>query len=171
MLEPHSIRQRVQREGVFLRALDTKKVDFGAKPQHQVVVRERRHFLELDLPIGEIDVGHAVDMHRQVGVPAQNIAQRMGDFFSGNQVGGNLIEHRLKGVIVVLVDQHHIRVGVLELFGGAESGKAAAEDHNFATVTHCLAPHYQPRTALSEDSGGRPTRSVSTFYWATRIAR
>ena len=47
-----------------------------------------------------------------------------------------LVEERLKGVVVVLVDEHDLRVGVLELTGRAHAGEAAAEDEHPRTRAH-----------------------------------
>ena len=44
------------------------------------------------------------------------------------QVGRDLVEQRLEGVVVVPVDEHDVDIGVLELARRADAGEAAAED-------------------------------------------
>ena len=49
------------------------------------------------------------------------------------QIGRDLVEQRLEGVVVVLVDEHDVDVGVLQLAGRADAGEAAAEDEDAGT--------------------------------------
>ena len=44
------------------------------------------------------------------------------------QVGRDLIEKRLEGVVVVLVDEDDVRIGVLQLSSSADPAKPAAKD-------------------------------------------
>ena len=44
------------------------------------------------------------------------------------QAGGELVQQRLEGVVVVLVDQHDVDVGLAQLLRGADPGEAAAQD-------------------------------------------
>ena len=44
------------------------------------------------------------------------------------QVGRDLVQERLEGVVVVLVDEHDVDVGVLQLPRSADPGEPAAED-------------------------------------------
>ena len=43
---------------------------------------------------------------------------------------GDLVQERLEGVVVVLVDEHDVDVALLQLLGGADPGEAAAEDED-----------------------------------------
>ena len=43
------------------------------------------------------------------------------------EVRGDLVEQRLERVVVVLVDEHDVDVGVLQLARGADAGEPAAE--------------------------------------------
>ena len=72
----------------------------------------------------------------------------MSDRGGFEQVGGDLVEERLEGVVVVLVDQHDVDVGVLQLLCGAESRKSSPEDQDARPLSrgitrHC---HLQPPT-------------------------
>ncbi len=49
------------------------------------------------------------------------------------QARRELVEQRLEGVVVVLVDEHDVDVRAPELAGGADPGEAAAEDENAGT--------------------------------------
>ena len=51
------------------------------------------------------------------------------------QARGHLVEQRLEGVVVVLVDQHDVGVALLQLLRGADPGEAAAEDEDARTPT------------------------------------
>ena len=67
-------------------------------------------------------------MDGEVVLLAEEVAQRVPDGDRLQQVGGDLVQERLERVVVVLVDEHDVHVGVLELACGADAGEAAAED-------------------------------------------
>ena len=108
-------------------------VDLGAEAEHEVVVGDRRDLLELDSPRVEVDRGHACLVDRRVVVVCEQIAQGMPDSCLVEQPGGELVEERLEGVVVVPVDENDLGVGVLELLRRADSGEPAAEDQDTRT--------------------------------------
>ena len=62
-----------------------------------------------------------------------------------------LVEERLEGVVVVLVDEHDVDVGLLQRSRGADAGEPAAEDDDAATRTAaCLltATAFHRRTSM-----------------------
>ena len=46
------------------------------------------------------------------------------------QARGHLVQERLEGVVVVLVDEHDVDVALVQLLRGADPGEAAAEDED-----------------------------------------
>ena len=60
----------------------------------------------------------------------EEIAERMSDGRSLEQVGRDLVQQRLERVVVVLVDEDDVHVGVLQLPGRADAGEASAQDHD-----------------------------------------
>ena len=108
-------------------AVDPEEVHLGAKPQHEIVVRERRHLCELHLPRGEVDPRDLVLMDGGVWLLVEQPSQRMPDGRRLEQVGGDLVEQRLERVVVVLVVENDVGLGVLELPRGAEARETAAK--------------------------------------------
>ena len=68
--------------------------------------------------------------------------------------GGELVKHRLKGVVVVLVDEHNLRVGLAKLLCRADAGEAATEDQNPRAPTRGHGVAWSPllRFDLSSDT-------------------
>src|SRR5690348_15764897 len=54
------------------------------------------------------------------------------------EVTRELVQQRLERVVVVLVDEDHVRVGVLQLSGCADAAEAAAEDEHPRPPTRFL---------------------------------
>jgi hypothetical protein len=50
------------------------------------------------------------------------------------QPGRDLVQERLEGVVVVLVDEHHVDVALREFLGGADASEAAAQDEDAGTA-------------------------------------
>jgi len=72
----------------------------------------------------------------------------MSDCRGFEQVGGDLVEERLEGVVVVLVDENDVDVGILQFPCGTEPCKASPEDQDARPLSlginlHC---HLQPPT-------------------------
>ena len=65
----------------------------------------------------------------------EEIAQRMPDGVRLEQARRHLVQERLEGVVVVLVDQHDVDVGLLQLPCGADTREAAAEDQDARPLT------------------------------------
>ena len=126
--EAQRVRQRVHRVGVLGRAFCSEEVDFRPQSEHEVVVRQRLELLELHRPLLEIDTGDVGLVDGRVVVPVDEVAQRVPDDGGLDQARGELVDERLERVVVVLVDEHDVRVGVLQLLHGADTGEAAAED-------------------------------------------
>jgi hypothetical protein len=100
------------------------------KPVDQVVVGHRRQPLEGGLALLEIDAGHRRLVDAGVALALDEVAQGVPDGGGLDQPGGELVEHRLEGVVVVPVDQHDVGVGVLQRLRGTDAAEAAAEDQD-----------------------------------------
>ena len=107
----------------------------------------------LVLGIGaEVDGGDDVLMDRRVLLVVQEVAKRMAYGGLLEQTGRKLVQERLERVVVVLVDQHHFSVGILQVLRGADPGEASAEDQHARarSAVVALAGH---RTGLSGEPG------------------
>jgi hypothetical protein len=66
------------------------------------------------------------------------------------QVGSDLIEQRLEGVVVVLVDQHDLGIGLLERPRSSDSRKTSPENE--------YARRHQPTSTLDRCGEGSITQ-------------
>src|SRR5271166_1677679 len=57
------------------------------------------------------------------------------------QIGRHLIQQRLEGVVVVLIDQHDINLSVLQCLRCPQSGEPSTEDHNARAGGWVLCHH------------------------------
>ena len=109
-------------------ALGPEEVDLRSQRQNEVVVRQRLEFIELNRARREIDARDVCLVDGGVVLTVDEVAQRVPDDRGLDEAGRELVEERLEGVVVVLVDEHDVGVGVLQLLHGADAGEAAAED-------------------------------------------
>jgi hypothetical protein len=77
---------------------------------------------------------------RHVRVVVEQIAKRMADRGRLDQVGRHLVQQRLEGVVVVLVDKHDLRVRVLQLLRRPDAPEPAPQDHDLRTIRHRTSP-------------------------------
>ena len=109
-------------------AFGAEEVDLGAEPENEIVVGERRHLRELHLALGEVDRRHRRLVDGGVVLVVDQVAERVSDGAGLQQTGRELVQERLEGVVVVLVHEHDVDVGLLQLSRRADAGEAAAED-------------------------------------------
>ena len=69
-------------------------------------------------------------MHDDVVVSVKEIAERMADCGGLEQRGRHLIQERLEGVVVVLVDDDHVDVCVFQLLRRADACEPSTEDQD-----------------------------------------
>ena len=129
-------------------ALGSEEVDLRTERRHEVVVGERCHLGELHLALVQVDRRDSRLVNSDVRLLLKEVAQGMSDRCGFEQGGRDLVEERLEGVVVVLVDEHDVDVGVLQLPCGAESRKASPEDQDarplgLGITRHC---HLRPPT-------------------------
>jgi hypothetical protein len=60
------------------------------------------------------------------------------------QVGGDLVQERLEGVVVVLVDQHDVDIRVLQRQRCAQTCKASPEDQDPRSLLLAITRHLPP---------------------------
>ena len=130
ILQAHRIGERVHRERVLGCALGAEEVDLGSDPEDEEVVRHRRQLLEPDLARREIDRRDDVLMNRRVLLVVDEVAQRVANRRRLEEPAGELVQQRLERVVVVLVDEHDVGVGMLQLHRGADPGETSAEDQD-----------------------------------------
>ena len=130
VLEPHGVAERVHRERMLGRALDAEEVDLRAEPEDEVVVAQRPELVERHLARLQVDRGHAVLMEPSVVLLVEEVADRMADGGLLEEPCGHLVQERLEGVVVVLVDEHDVDVALVQFLSGADPGEAAPEDED-----------------------------------------
>ena len=106
------------------------EVHLRPEPEDEVVVLERLEVVEGDAVRVEVDRGHRGLVHSRVLLALEEVTKRVADRRRFEEPGGELVEERLEGVVVVPVDDDDVGVGVLELLGGADAAEAAAENHD-----------------------------------------
>ena len=67
----------------------------------------------------------------------QQLADRVADLGGAELVGGDLVQERLEGVVVVLVDDGKLDGGVAELLRGADASEAGTEDDDVGHILGC----------------------------------
>ena len=83
----------------------------------------------------DVDVSNfAVD---EVGVvlAIQQLADGGCDVRGGDQAGGDLVEHRLEQVVILLVDDRDIDIRVLQLLNGRQAAEASADHNDVVAIT------------------------------------
>ena len=107
--------------------LDAEEVDLRAEPEDEVVVAQRPELVELHLARVQVDRGDTVLVDPRVVLLVEEVADRMADGGLLEEPCGHLVQERLEGVVVVLVDEHDVDVALVQLLGCADPGEAAAE--------------------------------------------
>ena len=93
----------------------------GTQSVHEIVVGHRRETVEADLARIQVDAGHRRLVDDGVVLVSYEVAKRVGDGGRFDQPGRQLVEQRLKRVVVVPVDDDDLGVGVGELLRGTDS--------------------------------------------------
>ena len=88
-------------------------------------------------------------MNARVLLLVDEVANRVSDRRLLEQSGSNLVQQRLKGVVVVFVDEDDVDVALLQLLRGPNAGEAAAEDEDAGAAAvavkwcaHGVVPRY-----------------------------
>ena len=151
-LQAHRVGERVERERVLRRALDAEEVDLGAEAEDEVVVGQRLELAETHLARVEIDRRDRVLVDARVLLLVDEVANRMADRRLLEQAGRHLVQERLEGVVVVLVDEDDVDVAFFSFCAAPMPGEAAADDEDagapavaVALCAHGVVPRYGRR--------------------------
>jgi len=106
--QPLGVSQGVQRERVLCGAGGIEEVRLGPRREHEHVAGVgvalgRRHGVR-----HRVDRGHLRQLHVDVVVVVEGLAQRGGDIGGGQLRCRDLVEQRLKLVVVALIDQRDV---------------------------------------------------------------
>src|SRR5208282_3212609 len=93
------------------------------------------------------------EKHLCVSLLLEDVSQRRGDVRGRKSARGDLIEQRLKQMVVAAIDQRHVHRRALEAKRGAQPAEAAAQDYDSMP-----AAHSPPRSLLKE--AGRILRRI-----------
>ena len=104
-----------------------------ARCDDQIVERERP-VVQRDLVFRSVDAGDLGEQHAHVALAAQDRADRPRDVGRRQARGRDLIQQRLKQVVVVPVDERHVRRDFRERARGEQPAEPGAEDHDAGTL-------------------------------------
>ena len=136
LLQPDRVGEGVHREGVLGGPLGPEERDLCAEPEHEIVVGQGRHVRESHLACLEVDRGHRclVDGDVLLVVVVDEVAERVTDGARLEEARRELVQERLEGVVVVLIDEDDVGVGLAQLERRAQPAEPAAEDEHARTV-------------------------------------
>ena len=89
-----------------------------------------RSHLSLDSLRRDIDAHRLAKQHARVPGTPQDPSDRRGDVTGRQRRGRNLIQQRLKDVMVAAIQQRDLGVGLSKRLRGRESPETAANDHD-----------------------------------------
>src|SRR5688572_19595371 len=97
---------------------------------------------ELDPPGFRINPRNVREQDAQPLLLAQDPPDRRGDVARRKSRGRDLIQQRLKDVVIVAIDDRHLARHVAEAARGVEAGKPAADDDHLGQACHSLYSRY-----------------------------
>ena len=98
--------------------------------QNDIVIIHRL-LPELDLLAREVDPSHFFHQHRDIVLIGKNAPNRMCNLGSRQPGRSDLVEKRLKKVMILTVDQQNLDVFLLEHLGAFNTRESPAKDHDF----------------------------------------
>ena len=93
-----------------------------------MVVINILHALHADVAPRGVDGGHVAHQHRDISLPAKNMADRCGYRRPRQACGSHLIQQRLKQMVIAAVDECDLHGLAGQRLGGFEAAEAAADD-------------------------------------------
>ena len=130
---------RVDRLGVLLCPRHTEVGRPGAGRQHEIVVGEGWPFLKHDSVADEVDGFGLVLAKAQMGVGARICPHGVGDVARVQTRGRHLVEQRLEGVVVVVVDENEVDVCFRQRLTDAKPTETRPDHDHTRTMAH-VAP-------------------------------
>ena len=180
VLELDRVRQRVHGKRVLVGALRPEEVHLRPEGEDEEVVGDGRETVEADFLRLEVDPGDRRLVDRGVVLVLDEVAERVPHGRRLEQACRQLVQQRLEGVVVVLVDENDVDVGLLQLVRGTDPGEAAAENEDPRSFAGCLVRHEArptPRLPRSRSrrlaapvrSRPEPSRSRPVSEWIMRL--
>ena len=96
-----------------------------------------------DLPGVEIDVHDFAKRNLRVPLVPKHAADRRRDVPLGENPGRELIEQRLKQVVIRPVDDGDLHIGAAQRFSGKQSAEPAADDHDLVPARRQRARRFR----------------------------
>src|SRR5258706_11895133 len=85
-----------------------------SESQDQIVVVQQA-FAQRDLLCAQIDIDHLFHQYRQIRMIRKNGPNRLGNFRRGESRRGDLVEKRLKQVVVRAINERDSRLGMAQM--------------------------------------------------------
>ena len=98
--------------------------------RHDEVIERERPVVKLDLVLRDVHAGDLGEQHAYVALAAQYRADRPRDVRRRQARGRDLVQERLKQVVVVPVDEREVRRDVRERARGEQAAEPGAENHD-----------------------------------------
>ena len=137
----------------------------GAGGEHQRVVGQRVAAIERHAARLGIDAGHRGEQGRDLGTPAQQIADRPGDLRGRKCRGRDLIQQRLEQMMVAPVDQRDRDRRAGKPIHRLQPAKTGADDHDAMGCRRHL-----PSMVVSSVSLLSTTKIASSFAGSVVLA-
>src|SRR5262245_34234013 len=120
-----------------------------ASRDHEIVVVHPPK-LRSNKPFFSIDTKNVFHQYCGVALGAQYVPDRPRNIRRRKGSGSDLIEQRLKAMVIVPVDNHDFCSGVPKCFGGFEPAKTRANNHHpDPTVRHSVSPSWRKSQSAS----------------------
>src|SRR5262249_22784252 len=109
--------------------------------EDQVVIPERDALaidgVDEDASLIAVEPCHLPEDHRGVALPSEDAANRRGDLPRAQDRRRDLIQERLKEMMVLTIDQQDVDIGVAEGLRGGQAAEATPYDHDVRRrITH-----------------------------------
>jgi hypothetical protein len=104
------------------------EVRMGASRCDDEEIIAMRKPADIDAPALEVYPARLPEQYGDIALTAQDVPQRGGDGGRGDTGGRDLIEQRLKGVVIAAIDQQEVGGGGTQGAHGGEPPEAAAND-------------------------------------------
>ena len=142
--QPHRLGDGLHRHSLFLNVFVAKEIGSGTGRQHQMIVvySAKRGLYGLFLGVDRLHLAHAKEImfHTLKDTP-----EGKGDVARLKACRSHLIDEGRKLVVVVLVDQHHLKLRLAQPLCQLQASQAAAYDNHslpftsFYVCSHCLS--------------------------------
>ena len=102
--------------------------------QYERIVRDPPAIAQDDLTRGDIEVRHIPQNDLGVALMSEDVTNGRSDFTGRKSSGSNLIEQRLKEMVIVAVDHSDFDGRILQGLGRVQAGETAADDYHLMHI-------------------------------------